>query len=65
MTESTLPTATLFESSTGLFITIDEIDSRLRRRRLVVQVADISIVAAVASLEADVDQRDRERAGGR
>jgi len=62
VTESTSPTATLFQSSTGLFIVIDETDYRLRRRRLVCEVTDPGVIVAISSLEASVIER--ERAGG-
>ena len=62
--EATSPRAALFQTSDGsLHITLDGLDHRLRRRRLVVEVADLDIVAQVAALEADLLDRE-QRAGG-
>ena len=49
------PRAALFQCCDGsLHIALDGLDHCLRRRRLVVELADVDVVARIAALEADL-----------
>jgi len=60
------PRAALFQCSDGsLHIALDGLDHRAVRRRLVIEVGDLSIIAAISSLESDLTAGQQHADGTR